>query len=244
MKFSRLFSSMLVGSVAVGATIIACGGSSPKKPDGKVTVIDSPGSGSQGSCAAAATYSPTFNGSSQSAVNFPASGSGSTASPHSQDWEGVLDMKTILDIELYAGYGGFGSGDIKNGTYTISGADAAFSTCGICGLLLADVTVTGSGSSAMLNVGTFYSADSGSITLTSVTGTLSGSLSNVHFIHVNKTSQGGPADPPAADSCASVIASGSFSATLQQGSAAFTGDTYEGQMESGQPIRIHLRNHK
>ena len=238
MKFSRLFSSMLVGSVAVGATIIACGGSTPKKPDGKVTVIDSPGSGS-GSCAALASYSPSF-GSNQSAVNFPATGS----SGHFQEYDGALGQGTLFDLQLYAGFGGFGSGDIKTGTFPISGSDAAYSTCGICPAILADVTATGSGSNTMINIGAFYTADSGSVTLTSVTGTLTGSLSNVHFIHVGKGSNGGPTDT-AVDSCTSMIASGSFSATLQMGSAAFNGDSvYEGTMEDGQPIRIHLRNQK
>lgn len=245
MKFSRLFSSLLVGSVTVGATIIACGGSTPKKPDAKVTVIDSPGGGS-GSCAAAASYSPSF-GSAQGAVNYPAAGSGSTASPHYEDWDGGLAQGTILDISLFAGYGGFGSGDIRNGTYTITGADAAYSTCGVCLTILADVTQSGSGSSATFNIGAFYTADSGSITLTNTTGTLAGSLSSVHFIHVGKDSKGNPADPPAVDSCTSMIASGNFSATLMAGSAAFTGttgDTYEGTLETGQTIRIHLHDRK
>ncbi len=51
MHLSRLFSAMVVISVAAGATIIACGGSStPKKPDAKVfhdapAQMDAPGSG-------------------------------------------------------------------------------------------------------------------------------------------------------------------------------------------------------
>lgn len=242
MKFSRLFSSMLVGSIAVGATIIACGGSTPKKPDGKVTVIDSPGG--SGSCVALASYSPSF-GSNQSATNYPAAGSGSTASPHIEDWAGALAQGTVLEITLFAGYGGFGSGDIKNGNYTITGDDAIYSKCGICASIAAGITQSGSGSSATFNVAAWYTADSGMISLTSTTGTLTGSLTNVHFIHVAQSSAGKfPGDPPATDSCTSMIASGSFSATLQAGSAAFTGDTYEGTLESGQPIRIHLRNQK
>src|ERR1700733_8440366 len=54
MHFSRLFSVVLVGAVAVGVTIVACGGNSSSKPDSKIVVQDSrvfldAGSGSGGS---------------------------------------------------------------------------------------------------------------------------------------------------------------------------------------------------
>lgn len=240
MQLSRLLSSMLVVATATGATIIACGGSStPKKPDGKIVVIDSPGSGS-GSCAAAASYSPSF-GSNQFAVNYPASGSGSSALPHFEHYQGLLAQGTLLDIQLFQGYGGFGSGDIRNGTYTISGADAAYSTCGICPTIWANVTTSGSGSSATLNVGAYYTAASGTLTLTSTSGSITGSISNMSFQHVaTMTDSMGnkfPADPPAADSCTSMISSANFTATLMAGSANFT---YEGATEDGTPVRIHL----
>jgi hypothetical protein len=234
---------MLVVATATGATIIACGGSSsPKKPDGKITVVDSPNGSGSGSCMAAASYSPNF-GSNQRATNFPASGSGSMAVPHIEEWDGPLAQGTVLDISLFAGFGGFGSGDIRNGTYSITGQDAAYSTCGVCVAIFANITSSGSGSNQTINVGAYYAADSGSVTLTSTTGTLAGSLSNIHLIHVAKSSQGDfPGDPPAVDSCTSMISSANFSATLAAGSA--NANVYEGTTTDGQAIRIHFLDHK
>ena len=48
-----------------------------------------------------------------------------------ESFDGVLSGSDILDIALYAGHGGFGSGyggfgpgDIANGTYSLMGDDA------------------------------------------------------------------------------------------------------------------------
>ena len=73
------------------------------------------------------------------------------------------------------------SGGVAPGTYTIAGADAGFSTCGLCVNIVADI-VSGAGPTK------FYFADSGTVTLTSTTTPVSGSAQNVHFREVDITS--------------------------------------------------------
>jgi hypothetical protein len=70
------------------------------------------------------------------------------------------------------------TGGVMPGTYTIGGADAGFSTCGLCVNIVADI-VSGQGPTK------FYFADSGSVTLTSTTTPVSGSAQNVHLREVD-----------------------------------------------------------
>ena len=70
------------------------------------------------------------------------------------------------------------SGGVQPGTYTIAGADAGFSTCGLCVNIVADI-VSGSGPSK------FYFADMGSVTLTSTTTPVSGSATGVRLREVD-----------------------------------------------------------
>ena len=74
-------------------------------------------------------------------------------------------------IKLEPNKGVFSTG-VKPGTYTISGVDAGFSTCGLCVNIIADI-VSGQGPSK------FYFAESGSVTLTSTTTPVSGSGQNI-----------------------------------------------------------------
>lgn len=70
------------------------------------------------------------------------------------------------------------TGGVAPGTYTIAGADAGFSTCGLCVNIVADI-VSGTGPTK------FYFAESGSVTLTSTTTPVSGSAQNVHLREVD-----------------------------------------------------------
>lgn len=80
-------------------------------------------------------------------------------------------------VKLEPNRGVFGSG-VAPGTYTIAGADAGFSTCGLCVHIIADI-VSGVGPTK------FYFADTGSVTLTSTTTPVSGSAQNVHLREVD-----------------------------------------------------------
>ena len=70
------------------------------------------------------------------------------------------------------------AGGVAPGTYTISGVDAGFSTCGLCVHIVADI-VSGQGPTK------FYFADTGSVTLTSTTTPVSGSAQNIHLREVD-----------------------------------------------------------
>jgi hypothetical protein len=83
-------------------------------------------------------------------------------------------------VKLEPNRGVFSSG-VAPGTYTISGVDAGFSTCGLCVHIVADI-VTGQGPTK------FYFADTGSVTLTSTTTPVSGSAQNIHLREVDITS--------------------------------------------------------
>ncbi|HEU4726384.1 MAG TPA: hypothetical protein VFT22_00780 [Kofleriaceae bacterium] len=109
-----------------------------------------------------------------------------------------------LFVKLIAGQGAF-AGGIKTGSFTIAGADAAFTTCGLCVSLIADI-VSGQGPSK------FYFADAGTITLTSATprsgstpSQIAGTAQNLHFIEVDA---GGA---PVAGGCSSTLGSIGFS---------------------------------
>ena len=103
--------------------------------------------------------------------------------------------RDVFFVKLVTGKGVF-SGGIAPGTYTISGADAGYTTCGLCVHIIADL-VAGQGPSK------FYFADSGSVTLTS-TGAVMGSAMNLHF---NEVDSGTGAVIPG---CAATIGSISF----------------------------------
>lgn len=81
-----------------------------------------------------------------------------------------------LDIEMYTGFGVFSSG-IHTGTFKLTGADLDYATCGLCVLVLTD----SSGGSPTDT----YMATGGSVTITSLQPTLTGTLDNVTFTHVS-----------------------------------------------------------
>lgn len=172
--------------------------------------------GGSAACTATATYPATTWGSNAQATDLPATGSGSAAVAHQEVLRGPLDADAKPDVFalfLFAGAGGFGSGDITTGTFPIAGSDAAFSTCGICPVIETDVGSDGTPAD-------FYTASSGTVTLTSVAGTLVGTITGASFVHVKKDAGGGPGDTPATDHCMSMIGSASFDVTLAAGSAA------------------------
>jgi hypothetical protein len=204
------FSILTLCALPIIPIALACGGDDDS---GKITV--QPDSGMPDAaviCTALPSYAGVATGSNtQFATNYPASGSGSSAQPHVQSYLGAMNADIdALRLLLFGGFGGFGSGDIKPGTYQLTGDDAAFSTCGACVLVATDVTQNGQAD--------WYMANSGSLTLTMAGGgsntTLSGSLSNVNLVHVGKDADGLPTDTTV-DSCVTSIPSASFTATLK-----------------------------
>jgi hypothetical protein len=92
-------------------------------------------------------------------------------------WVGSATPSTIqsatpdhLYVELWDGYGPFNGGSARTGTFTITGADTDLDTCGICVLMLANVS-NNTPSKTMI-------ATSGTVTITSV-GTNAGQTTQV-----------------------------------------------------------------
>ncbi|MEZ4362077.1 MAG: hypothetical protein R3B48_17955 [Kofleriaceae bacterium] len=104
--------------------------------------------------------------------------------------------RDVFFFKLVSGAGVF-AGGLKAGTFSISGADGGFNTCGLCVNLIADI-VAGQGPTK------FYQATAGEVTLTSVTAPYTGSVKDLVFGEV--TANGTPVP-----GCASAIASASFS---------------------------------
>lgn len=187
---------------------LACGGDNGPpirvtQPDAAIDAMEP--------CLAAETYTPTFAAADQFAEDYPAMGSGEDATLHNMYFGARLDAtepEDYLYFELYAQYGAFAGGDITTGTFPLAEDDAAYSSCGACVMVGADVTDGG--------VGNWYFASAGTLTLTSVTGRLSGSLSNVTLKRVIKDADGYPSDTPTFD-CFTKIPSASFDVEITPG---------------------------
>jgi hypothetical protein len=102
-------------------------------------------------------------------------------------------------IRMVPGNGAF-TGGVAPGTYTISGADADYNTCGLCVHIIADI-VSGQGPTK------FYFADSGTVTLTATTPPISGSVQNLHFNEIDIGS-----GAPVSGGCQASMTSASFTA--------------------------------
>jgi len=206
------FSIFTVAALPIIPIALACGGDD----GGGGKIMIQPDSGTSPDAAVVCTALPSYAGvasgsNTQFATNYPASGTGSSAQPHVQSYLGAMNADIdALRMLLFGGFGGFGSGDIKPGTYTLGGDEAKFSSCGLCVMIGTDVTQSGQAD--------WYMASGGSITLTMAGGgsntTLSGSLSNVNFVHVGKDADGLPTDSTV-DNCVSSIPSANFTATLK-----------------------------
>lgn len=85
--------------------------------------------------------------------------------------------RDVLFFKLISGAGVF-AGGLRTGTFSLSGVDAGFTTCGLCVNVVADI-VAGQGPTK------FYQATAGEVTLTSVTSPYAGSVSNLVFAEVD-----------------------------------------------------------
>jgi len=156
-----------------------------------------------GGCQATATYGTATAGQQFSEATFEEC---TTTNPTDIIYEGALNADASPDLfalQLYKGYGAFASGEIRTGTYNITGDETQFADCGVCALIFADIDTTNG------MIGSRYLATGGTVTITSVSPNLTGSVSNLTFTHVDINDQTFMSTPNA-DGCPSAITSLSF----------------------------------
>jgi hypothetical protein len=207
----------VVGSIC-GLSILACGGGS----NNQTHVDANAGSSAPVVCTAQSSYGAASivsdgSGYAYTAAEIAIDGSNSLIDAN-QGFSGNINADATPDefeIDLYEGFGAFGSagsgtGNITTGNFTLAGDDLSFQECGLCLQIYTDLGSDGSPTD-------LYFATGGTVDLTSVgtptgsdvsTGTLAGSLSNVTF------AQWDGSDDVAIGSCTSSITSLSFSGTL------------------------------
>ncbi len=121
------------------------------------------------------------------------------------EFQGDLNADVEPDfvaVQLFAGLGGL-AGGLALGTYTISGDEAQYATCGICVLIYADGTTDDP-----------YLATSGTVTIASVAGELTGTVANASFEHVTILQEAPFTSTAVGDGCASSITNLSFTAPI------------------------------
>ncbi|MEO8702233.1 MAG: hypothetical protein ABI867_19470 [Kofleriaceae bacterium] len=124
--------------------------------------------------------------------------------------EVALDGATppdVMLIQLYKGFGVFAT-DFPTtfpATIPLTGDEAQFASCGACILVLGDI-----GSDGMAT-GDPYLATGGTLTLTSISPMLTGTISNIELTRVTIDDQDTSAPSP--DGCTSSVDSMSFTAT-------------------------------
>jgi hypothetical protein len=113
-----------------------------------------------------------------------------------------------VQIELWDGYGGLVEG-LKAGTYMISGEDTDYTTCGVCVMVYANGMPWPEEGEPQ---GDWYMATSGTVELTSVSGKLTGSLTNATLRHQVNPDLTGWVD--ADDGCTARVGTLTFDQTM------------------------------
>lgn len=230
---------MLARKLAISLVLLAaCGGD-----DGgnTITVIDAPGGGSgsdasSAACTAASSYTAALTADNAGAET---DGSGfdddalQNGTAHVIYSGGALDSAAapdFLEIDLWAGYGVFTGMDISPTTVTIAGEEADLYTCGACVYVYTDLSDDGNGG---VNVADSYMAQSGTLTLSSVSGTLTGTLTNVVLAHA--TFDDNSQTTSVVGDCSTTV-SGTFSMPIEQGSSSLRA--------SGRPAPLRIGLHR
>lgn len=114
----------------------------------------------------------------------------------------------MIAIELWDGYGAFMDGDATTGTFTIEGMDTAVATCGVCIYIYADATLA---DGAIVDSEKDYIATGGSLTVDSIAGNFTGSVSGLTFTEIDQTDENGAALP---GGCETAVQSATFDVAI------------------------------
>ena len=112
----------------------------------------------------------------------------------------------LIGLEFYKGSGVFAT-NIVPGTYTLSGVELNYSTCGMCVRAFTDYD-----DAAMMTADEEYYATGGTIVITEVNPNIKGTFSDLELEQVTVDPNSTPPfkSTPVADGCTTTIASGSF----------------------------------
>jgi hypothetical protein len=91
----------------------------------------------------------------------------------------IVPDADVFQLQLYAGFGVFADGVVP-GIYEIAGAETQFATCGVCAFVAAELAPE----TTFEDPDRIYMARAGTVEITSLTPTLSGSVSNLVLDHV------------------------------------------------------------
>jgi hypothetical protein len=117
--------------------------------------------------------------------------------------------RDVIYVELWDGFGAFAAGPARTGTFTISGDETDYDTCGVCVLVLANY--------ANNTAAKMLAATSGTVTVTSI-GTAAGQTTAVTLTNISFTEIALQADQTyqavAGSTCTSPISNAALSGTL------------------------------
>jgi hypothetical protein len=113
------------------------------------------------------------------------------------------DPLNLLEVSMWSGTGVFAASEVATGSFDVTGDEADYGSCGVCVALFADVE--NEASSQLL------AATSGTIEITSISGTMAGTLSDLVLVQVD-----GNTYEPVEDGCTTEIPAASFSATITE----------------------------
>lgn len=193
-------------------------------------------------CKVNSSYSPAFTDADTNtrATDYPAGYMGSMDA-HTIMSYGLLEplaegsrLGDFLEIDLYAGYGGFGSGDILPGTYVLASDDLSWADCGICVALQGDYDIDTN------EIDDWLLAKTGTVVITEAAGSAyKVALMNATFQRVTVDADGDPTQDAQTDvPCTSSIGSATFDLTLDHaGSGSATGKPTLGRNARARALR-------
>lgn len=148
-------------------------------------------------------------------LDYPQKTTGSATTAHAQVVVQTLNASDVMFLQLEAGFGAFGSGEIVPGNYVIAGADLDPANCGVCvNIWPSSLSGTSITADATYLMNERYIAVAGAVTLTTAGGsangsnTISGSVSNLSFKHAIIQADGSFQYAP--DGCVTSLGSGKF----------------------------------
>lgn len=201
-------------ALAVSLFVAACGGGSDNSDkvvinDAPTTKKDAPSNGdgptgSDSTTVPTCVVNPTLTYTATAQANASADADPATQYVEFIDALNGDATPDLLDIYLVPGAGVFPN-SLTNGTYQITGDETDYYKCSACVAVFGDASQAG--------VTQTYQATSGSITLTSVTGNVTGSISNVQLAAVSLDDDTSTQTPDGSG-CTTSIASASFTAPI------------------------------